>query len=159
MKILLAIDGSPCSNYAADEICRRPWPEGSEVRLITVLPSPEPSLLGTASRHPTVYDDFFKQQSDDALMFLDKAADSIRQSPSNLVVTPMLLEGRPKDVVLDEAERWGADLIVLGSHGRGIIRRLFLGSVSLAVVLNAPCSVEIVRCPSDLPDIKSTNAD
>lgn len=159
MRILLAIDGSPCSNFAVEEVCRRPWPAGSEVRLITVLLSPEPSLLGTASHHPTAYDDFFKQQSGDALRFLDKAADSIRQSAPSLIVTRVLLEGRPKDIVLDEAERWGADLIVLGSHGRGIIKRLFLGSVSLAVVLNAPCSVEIVRCPSVLQSMESINVD
>jgi nucleotide-binding universal stress UspA family protein len=59
-----------------------------------------------------------------------------------------LLEGRPKETIVDEADRWGADLIVVGSHGYGAFRRLFLGSVSLAVAANAHCNVEIVRCPA-----------
>ena len=47
----------------------------------------------------------------------------------------------------DEAARWQADLIVLGSHGFGVVKRRLLGSVAQAVALQAPCSVEIVRCP------------
>ena len=54
---------------------------------------------------------------------------------------------RNKEIILDEAERWGADLIVVGSHGRRGLKRLWLGSVSQAVVSQAKCSVEIVRCP------------
>jgi hypothetical protein len=37
MRILIAIDGSPCSDVAVDEIARRPWPAGSIVRLIYVI--------------------------------------------------------------------------------------------------------------------------
>jgi nucleotide-binding universal stress UspA family protein len=46
---------------------------------------------------------------------------------------------------VEEAERWGADLIVLGSHGHGATMRMRLGSVSHRVVLHAPCSVEVIR--------------
>jgi nucleotide-binding universal stress UspA family protein len=48
-------------------------------------------------------------------------------------------------VILEEAERWDADLIVLGSHGYGLWQRFLLGSVSQAVVSHARCSVEVVR--------------
>ena len=58
----------------------------------------------------------------------------------------MVCVGFPKQIILDEAEGWGADLIVVGSHGRGLMGRFLLGSVSQAVALNARCSVEIVRC-------------
>jgi nucleotide-binding universal stress UspA family protein len=47
--------------------------------------------------------------------------------------------------ILDEVEKWGADLIVLGSHGYRGWRRFLLGSVSHAVATHARCSVEIVR--------------
>ena len=55
------------------------------------------------------------------------------------------MEGTPKHVILEEAETFGADLIVIGAHGYGIVERFLLGSVSQAVSLHAKCSVEIVR--------------
>jgi nucleotide-binding universal stress UspA family protein len=62
-----------------------------------------------------------------------------------------IIEGHPKQVLLDEAEKWGADLIVVGSHGRRGLDRFLLGSVSQAVALHARCSVEIVRVPKRPP--------
>jgi len=47
--------------------------------------------------------------------------------------------------IVEEAKRWAADLIVVGSHGYNAIERLFLGSVALSVVSHSPCSVEVVR--------------
>ena len=53
--------------------------------------------------------------------------------------------GLPKEVILAEAERWPAELVVVGSHGyRGLMRR-WLASVSHAIASHARCSVEIVR--------------
>jgi nucleotide-binding universal stress UspA family protein len=71
-------------------------------------------------------------------------------------ITPMSLSsavivGGAKEVILDEAERWGADLIVVGSHGHHGLRRFLLGSVSRAVASHARCSVEIVRGKEDSP--------
>jgi nucleotide-binding universal stress UspA family protein len=51
----------------------------------------------------------------------------------------------PKDAIVEEAERWGADLIVVGSHGYRCPGHAPLGSVSQAVATQAKCSVEIVR--------------
>lgn len=60
-------------------------------------------------------------------------------------ITTKVLSGSPKRVILEEAEAFGADLIVVGSHGYGMFERFLLGSVSQAVALHAKCSVEIVR--------------
>lgn len=149
MRILLAIDGSPGSDAAIDEVCRRPWPAESEVRVVTALFPLESLPLRSASRFPLTHDEIFEQQGWEAAKRLNDVARYILQRAPDLHVTPVLLEGRPKDVILDEAERWGADLIVVGSRGYGVLRRFFLGSVSLAVALNAPCSVEIVRRSTD----------
>jgi nucleotide-binding universal stress UspA family protein len=48
-------------------------------------------------------------------------------------------------VILDEAEKWGADLIVLGPRRMSGIERILLGSVSQAVATHAQCSVKIAR--------------
>jgi len=147
MRILLAIDGSPCSDAAVSEVCRRPWPPESEVRLITVDSRLEELLQGGS---PGVFDNINKQLRADAQRRLHEASALLQRDAPELRVTAVLREGWPKDVILDEAENWQADLIVLGSHGYGAVRRLFLGSVSLAVTTNAPCSVEIVRARSQL---------
>jgi nucleotide-binding universal stress UspA family protein len=57
--------------------------------------------------------------------------------------------GDPADVICRTAERLGSDVIVVGSHGRTGLGRLFLGSVSEHVVRHAPCPVLVVRHPRD----------
>jgi nucleotide-binding universal stress UspA family protein len=65
----------------------------------------------------------------------------------SIKVDGKFLPGPARGVILEEAENWGADLIVIGSHGYRGWQRFLLGSVSLAVVSHAKCSVEVVRCP------------
>ncbi|MBI4469836.1 MAG: universal stress protein, partial [Acidobacteria bacterium] len=77
---------------------------------------------------------------------VETAAKKLRSRPGDpLVVETSVLEGHPKHVIAEEAEKWGADLIIMGSHGYRGLKRLWLGSVSHAVAAHAHCSVEIVR--------------
>ena len=55
------------------------------------------------------------------------------------------LEGSPRAAIVQEATDWGADLIVLGSHGHGPLRQALLGSVATGVAADAACAVEIIR--------------
>ena len=63
----------------------------------------------------------------------------------DLLVTTKALEGTPRDVIVQEAADWKADLIVLGSHGHGRVRQALLGSVATGVAADAVCAVEIIR--------------
>ncbi|MRR05449.1 MAG: universal stress protein [Deltaproteobacteria bacterium] len=155
MRILLAIDGSPGSEAAIEEISRRPWPPDSEVRVITVISPLESMLMKEAAQYPPTYDDIFEHQSLETARHLSEIAAAINERSPDLQVTPVLREGRPKEAILEEAENWGADLIVVGSHGYGPVKRFFLGSVSLAIALHAPCSVEIVRRPPVAHDVET----
>ena len=56
-------------------------------------------------------------------------------------------EGDPKSKIIDQAKKWKADLIVMGSHGRKGLNRFLMGSVAETVSRHASCSVEIVRIP------------
>jgi nucleotide-binding universal stress UspA family protein len=56
-----------------------------------------------------------------------------------------VLEGAPGEQILKEASEWDAQLIVMGSRGHGGLTKLWLGSVSQEVVLQAPCPVEVIR--------------
>jgi len=76
---------------------------------------------------------------DAALVKLTNALDK------SMTLTSEVIAGSPRAAILDEAERWQADLIVMGSHGYGPWHRFLLGSVSQAVVSHANCSVEVVH--------------
>lgn len=70
-------------------------------------------------------------------------------------LTTMVIQGSPKQAIVEEAETWGADLIIMGSHGYGFWQRALLGSVSSSVVHHAPCSVLVVRLRKEVNDKKS----
>lgn len=158
MKIILAVDGSLSSNLAAAEVARRPWPMDTVVQVVTVeAPLESPFLRGSS---PTIFDEIVQQQRAEATDRLNQAVSSLQHLAPGLRIHAKLLEGSPKDAIIEEATRWGADLIVVGSHGHGPIRRFFLGSVSLFIAHNAPCSVLIVRGSPEShsnPDDSSTS--
>jgi len=145
MKILLAIDGSPFSDAAVQEVAQKPWPAGSEVKIVSVI---EPPVWAGLDLLPVQhYDGRFETALEDlARTIVGVAVKKVRQQQSSsLDVKGEAIPGHAKDTILDEARSWGADLIVLGSHGYRGLKRLWLGSVSHAVACNAGCSVEIVR--------------
>ena len=146
MKILLAIDGSSFSDAAVKEIATRPWPAGSEVRIISVV---EPPLLPTVETWVPP-DDYIealeKAGQDQGRSIVGNAADRITaEQRDKLRVATEIVNGHPKHAIIDAADAWEADLIVVGSHGYRGLTRLWLGSVSQAVASHAKCSVEIVR--------------
>ena len=129
-RVLLATDGSKTSVEAVRATAERPWPEGSEFRIISVE---EPWAIRLSRvRH--------ENEAQEAVSNSEQVLSS-----AGLKAVGEVVSGKPKDVILEEAQKWPADLIVVGSHGRRGFRRLLLGSVSEAVAMNAPCSVVVVR--------------
>ena len=147
MKILLAIDGSPCSDAAVEEVARRPWPEGSLVKVLTAWETPMPPTPEAWAVPINYFEELDSALRKQGQNIVDRALQKL-QSNKTLLADAVLVPGSPRPVILDEAESWGADLIVLGSHGYGALKRFLLGSVSQAVVSHAKCSVEVVRCVS-----------
>ena len=68
---------------------------------------------------------------------------------SGLRVETAVSDGDPRSAIVDAAREWGADLIIVGSHGYTGVKRWLLGSVAQSVVSHAPCSVEVVRQKPD----------
>ena len=146
MRVLLAVDGSPYSDAAVNEVASRVWPEQTEVRVITAYELP----LAPAPETWALPADYFEK--------LDNAAREHAEAVEHAVVlklavsldptiklTGNILPGSPRSIILEEADRWRAGLIVVGSHGYGAWHRFLLGSVSQAIVSHAKCSVEVVR--------------
>ena len=152
MKILLAVDGSASSDEAIAEIIRRPWPEQTQVRVITVFETPVVIGIEPWAASPMYFDDLEKAASSAASAVVENSLTKLKAAlGGKLKITGEVLQGSPKQVIVERAEEWGADLIVMGSRGLGAWNRLLLGSVSNAVVHHAKCSVEIVRQPKSLP--------
>lgn len=147
MKVLIATDGSQFSDAAVREAARL-FPNMREVqaKIVSVFEdqyvlAPEPVAV---SAH------YYQQMSDAAAkhaeIYCEKAADILKRHTAgiNVVITTEVLKGLADQQIVELAREWGADLIVVGSHGRGFWGRM-LGSVSDGVVHHAPCSVLVVR--------------
>lgn len=145
MKILLAVDGSEFSEAAIEEVALRPWPPNSEVKVITAAELPVIIGLEPWAATPIYFDQMQGALRDSARAVVEQAVTKLKAAGSELRISSSVLEGAPREIIVDEAEAWGADLIVMGSRGLGTWGRLLLGSVSSAVVHHAKCSVEIVR--------------
>jgi nucleotide-binding universal stress UspA family protein len=133
MRVLLAVDGSGSSNAVVQEVARRPWPAGSEFAVVTVV------------------DPYFFPK---APLLLEEAKQSTQKSLEELAkplvdagwkVSPNVVLDNPRHALPRAASEWRAELILMGSHGRGTVGRLLLGSTAQAVLRHAECSVEIVR--------------
>ncbi len=146
MKILLAVDGSDYSNAAVDAVAERPWPEGSVVEIICAIDLPVVPIPDTWIMPDSYYTQQERAAAEQAGAVVKEARHRLKAGrTAELETITKTIVGRAPDVILDEAEKWNADLIVLGSHGYRGLKRFLLGSVSQAVATHAPCSVEIVR--------------
>jgi nucleotide-binding universal stress UspA family protein len=147
MKILLAVDGSPCSEVAVTEICRRPWPPGSSVKVLNAFELPMPAATEGWSLPPNYFDELDQAARKQAQLIVERTVEKLRTKlETTIAIEGEFLPGPPRSVILEEADSWGADLIIVGSHGYGRWERFLLGSVSQSVVSHAQCSVEVVRC-------------
>jgi len=144
MKILLPVDASPYSEQAVQAVTERPWPAGTTVRVLSAVES-----VGVPAMGPLMFDaagsleQLQQQRTKEASQLTEKVAKSL--AASGLSTETVVHDGDPRSVIVDEAENWKADLIVVGSHGYTGIKKWLLGSVAQSVVSHAPCSVEVVR--------------
>lgn len=124
-RLLIGLDGSFSSKAAVEDVARRMWIMGSEVRLITVR-------------------DAFENNYQRVCSYLEVARKILERS--ELTVTELIEDGDPKQIIVSSAEEWGADCIFLGANDEeGSPENLLLGGVSSAIIARAHCNVEIVR--------------
>ncbi|MGB7846196.1 MAG: universal stress protein [Candidatus Acidiferrum sp.] len=144
MRVLIPTDGSEYAEAALQSVADRPWPTGSEFKIIA---SPEyPVLVGEYPYYaPEQLADLLKNSREHASESAKAGAGLLAKA--GLKVSSEVTEPKetPAHAILSSAEKWSADLIVMGSHGRRGFDRLILGSVSETVALHAKCSVEVTR--------------
>jgi nucleotide-binding universal stress UspA family protein len=150
MKILLSTDDSDYSVQALKSVANRPWPDGTVIKVLSVeeLIVLDGQIAGfpLSSVYPqSLLEELTTQARDRASSAVKAARESLQHTGMKVLDDQAKQLGEPRAVILDTAKTWGADLIVLGSHGRRGIDRFLLGSVSEAVAIHAHCSVEVIR--------------
>ncbi len=144
MKILLAIDESKFSEAAVQAVATRFDPAGSDVMIVHALDLLS-TYAGMSPIDPVALERIFDEERKAGEALVTRAQESLRAA--GFKATWMLRKGDAKAVILDVAEEWKPDLLVVAAHGRKGFERFLLGSVSEAVARHARCTVEIVRTP------------
>lgn len=143
-RIIIGLDGSRSAGAAVRGVASRAWPPGSKALLIAayepVLPTTVGQFIPPALE---VVGEFDEQERQWLENMLGAQASLLRAA--GLEVSQRIKIGDPKRVLLEEAEEWGADTIVVGARGLNRIKRFLIGSVSASVAAQARCSVEVHR--------------
>ena len=144
-KVLFTTDGSRFAEdslpYAVDlaKQCK------ADLEVLTVIENPV--FYGTPEATALYDAEFYRSLSSEleklAQASLDRATKAA--AAAGVKATAKIRRGSPADEVVAESKEWGADVIVLSTHGRTGLGRLFLGSVANAVVHHAPCPVLLHR--------------
>jgi nucleotide-binding universal stress UspA family protein len=149
-KILLATDGSDCAKAAARSVAQRPWPSGTVVRILSAvapfMPTTDPGMpYFESSQAAEIAQVVETEMRSRAVEAIAQTETILRQAKAVRIENTEPMSGDPKRVIVEEASKWGATMIVVGSHGRHGLDRLLTGSVSEFVAMHAHCSVELIH--------------
>ena len=150
-RILVPYDGSATSSRGLDEAIRLARLTGASVRLLHMI---DVFLFATGFETATAYVDEvipFMRQTGERILQEGKA----RVEDAGVKAETFLVDSiamRLSEVVIDQVRTWGADLIVIGTHGRRGVGRLVLGSDAEQIVRTAPVPVLLVRAAEPVAD-------
>jgi len=145
MKIILGTDGSEFSDAAADK-CSEMFGsiDGAQIRVVCAFEEVQVIAAEPFALSPEYYQAMADAARKQAEHFAQTTVERMKDRCEKASVSHEVLTGKPANCIVEFAKEWNADLIVVGSHGRGFWGRM-LGSVSNGVVNHAPCSVIVVR--------------
>jgi nucleotide-binding universal stress UspA family protein len=144
-EILVATDGSPAAWAALEQALVLAAETGSGIAVITVWRALQGDF-GLAYPSTAVLPDILEAERTHAEASLETAF--TRAEEAGVAIVTRLATGDPAEVICSYAEEIQARLIAIGTRGHGTVATLILGSVSQAVVRNAPCPVLVVRDPA-----------
>ena len=150
MNVLLASDGSECSLAAANSVAARPWPVATVFKVLTVeelvvLETPA-AASPLASIYPaSLLEELLADARTRAVNAVEGTRKILETAKLKVLDQQPIPAGDPRTTILDLAQAWPADLVVLGSHGRRGWDRFLMGSVAESVAVHAHCSVQVIR--------------
>lgn len=122
MKIVLAIDGSDFSKEAVKELGTMPLPNDSEISIINVYEHPAmstPELMATGGSLNNYFEEFISGAQKMGAKIVSEASNVLKSKNKELIITTSVVNGLPKSAILEKAESFDADLIVVGSQWQG----------------------------------------
>ncbi|XP_078438747.1 universal stress protein A-like protein isoform X2 [Wolffia australiana] len=150
-KVAVAIDGSDESLHALGWGLRNVLSSTAPNKLVLVYARPPPPFMPTTDTSGYLFTDedvaTMEQYSQDLEKSVLAKAQAILQPHEHVKVDTKVATGDAREVICDTVERIGADMLVMGSHGYGFVKRALLGSVSDYCVHHAKCPVLIVKRP------------
>lgn len=145
MKILLATDGTKHSESAVEKLKSFDSKQISEIKIVSVIDMAIPMTLNNFEGNIPATLEIENTAKDNAHKILTESAADLALSFPNTTITTEVLLGSPDSKIVENSEEFGADIIVVGSHGYNRWERLLLGSVSDSVIRHSHCSVLVVR--------------
>ena len=149
-KILVPADGSKDADLALSTAVDLATSTSSELHIITVVPgSPDPVYgVHESGFLWESYQEALEAVRKDAQELLNEQVRKVEEAGGTVAEAHLETRERPDQAIVRVADEIDAGLIVMGSRGRGGLRRALMGDVSDSVVRNAHCPVLIVRTPS-----------
>lgn len=142
MKILIPVDGSECSMRAIDFVVRKMRPscgERLDIKLLTVHPPiPYPRAVAVIGHEKA--QEYYEEEGNAALQ-----PARARLDRDKIPYQAQIRVGEPGETIARYASEVGVDQIVMGTHGRGSVGRLLMGSVATKVVQLAEVPVLLVK--------------
>jgi nucleotide-binding universal stress UspA family protein len=158
IRLLIAYDGSEGADASLDDLQRAGLGNSVEAIILSVaelwLPPPPPSA-GPNDAFPLYTPPGLKSARETVAQAIEEvrslakgAAARVHAAFPSWKVSNEVFTGSPAWEVIKKADKWGPDLVIVGSQGRSALGRFFLGSVSQKILTEARCSVRVGRRPT-----------
>jgi len=140
MNILVCVDLSENTDEIVQKACQLAKNSSAKLWILFVA-MPEPDFVGLDIGPQSVRNSWAEQFHSDHRK-VQEISDRLRRD--SLDATALMVQGPAVETILKEASKLKSDIIVVGSHGKGMAHQLFLGSVSEQIIRNAECPIFVV---------------
>ena len=145
MKILVGYDGSGHADTAIDDLGWAGLPDKAEAIVLSAVEWPTSQALRSWGMVETDFSPEWIERIETARQVATAGSNRLQKLFPQWKIQEEPSAENPAEAILEKAKTWPADLIVVGTHGRSALGRVLLGSVSLKLIREAPCSVRVAR--------------
>ena len=146
-RILVPVDGSPTSNLGLAEAIKLSKLTGARLLLLHAVDHAAATVAPEAAAGLTQLFEAMRDAGEEILARAKATAASAGVAAETIMLDTLV--GRVSDLVVAEAAKWRADLIVIGTHGRRGVGRLLIGSDAEQIMRTASVPVLMVRAPTE----------